>query len=120
MKRIKFAAACFLFFTGGSANAANFAVITSPPTILNIVVMITAIVCVVVGLKVVDLVRGGQLSKVWQTFIGAFVVLVLAEAALLGASFEILTLPDFVAPAMMVLSIGLFLYGLLETKRVLG
>lgn len=120
MKIIKLAAGCLMFFLGGSAKAANFAVITSPPTILNIVILGVAIGCVVIGLKIVDLVRGGQLSKVWQVFIGAFVVLVLAEAGRLATTFELITLPDLVSPALMVLSIGLFLYGLLETKRVLG
>lgn len=120
MKKIQFAAICLLSLLGGSAKAANFALITSPPTILNIVVLLVAIACIVIGLKVVDLVRGGQFSKVWQMFIGAFVVLVLAEAARLSVTFEIMSIPELVAPAMMVLSIGLFLYALLETRRVLG
>jgi len=120
MKITQLATGCLMFFLSGSAKAANFAVITSPPTILNILVLLAAIGCVVIGLKVVELVRGGQLSKVWQVFIGAFVVLILAEGVRLAATFELIALPDLVTPAMMVVSIGLFLYGLLETKRVLG
>ena len=103
-----------------SAKAANFTAITSPPTILNLVIFIGALACVVFGLKIVDLVRGGQLSKVWQLFIAAFVLLVLSEAALLCGTFEFFSLPEFVVPALMTLAIGLFLYGVTETRKVLS
>jgi hypothetical protein len=40
--------------------------------------------------------------------------------AVLGSSFEIIVLPSFVVPASLVLMSGLFLFGIIETKRVLS
>jgi len=111
-----------LFFVAGAsrAEAANFAVITSPPTMLNVFILVFATSCVAGTLKVLALVRGGQLSKSWQLFLAGFGVLVLSELAILANSFEIIMVPSFVIPAGLVLMSGLFLFGIIETKRALS
>jgi len=111
-----------LFFAVGAsrAEAANFAVITSPPTLLNLFILVFAVACVAGAVKVLALVRGGQLSKSWQLFLGGFGVLTLCELGILGNSFEIFSLPSFVVPAGLVLMSGLFFFGILETRRVLS
>ena len=106
--------------SAGRAEAANFAVITSPPTLLNILILAFAVACLAAAIKVLALVRGGQLSKSWQLFAAGFAVLALCEMAVLGSSFEIIVLPSFVVPASLVLMSGLFLFGIIETKRVLS
>ncbi len=102
------------------ANAANLAVITNPPTIFSLLVLIVAVAGLVGAFKVADLVRGGLMSKSWQMFIVGFVVLALAQVASLLQAFEILALPSFVVPMMFVVMVGMFAYGVHEAKRTLG
>jgi hypothetical protein len=109
-----------LVFTSSSVNAANIAVITSPPNLLNLVVLIIAVVGIVASLKVLALVRGGVLGKSWQLFIAAFGALALAQLLFLLNTMEMLALPAFAVPALVVVATGLFLYGIWETRRVLG
>lgn len=111
-----------VFFTAvtADAQAANLAVITSPPTILNILVFLFACACLFVCSQVLGLVKGGQLSKSWQMFLLGFTVLAISQIASLLETFEVLALPGFVVPIMMVVMVGLFLYGMYETKRILS
>jgi hypothetical protein len=111
-----------VFFTAATANAkaANLAVITSPPTILSILVFLFACSCLFLCSQVLGLVKGGQMSKSWQMFLLAFTVLAISQIASLLHTFEILAVPGFVVPVLMVLMVGLFLYGMYETKRVLS
>jgi len=104
---------------GNRAEAANLAVITSPPTILNLGTLLLALAAVVVGFQLLQAVRGGSLSRPWQIFIGGFAVLSLSQLSMLLQSFEIVSLPVWVTPALMILCAGIFFYGLFETKRVL-
>jgi hypothetical protein len=104
----------------GSAQAANLAVITSPPTILNLIIMLLAIAGIVIGIQLMNSMKGGLLGRAWQIFIVGFGVLVLGQASVLLQTFEIIVLPDWVAPGLMVLWAGLFFYGVFETKRVLA
>jgi len=104
----------------GRAEAANFAVITSPPTLINVVIFAISLGGVWGSVKVLSLVRGGQLSKSWQFFLAAFIVLVLCQVAMLLSALEIIVLPSFVIPACMAITTGLLLLGIIETKRVLS
>ena len=120
MRKIAVLPALLVLAGAGSAQAANFAVITSPPTLMNFLILIAAVVCLTGSLKVVELIRGGLLSKSWQLFLGGFAVLVLAQLVTLANSLEIVNLPSFVVPALLILMAGLFLYGVHEAKRTLG
>lgn len=104
----------------GRTEAANFAVITAPPTMLNLGVLILALAALVIGVQLVGAVRGGALSRPWQIMVGGFVLLALSQVATLLHTFEIVLLPTWVAPALMVLWAGVFFYGLFETKRTLA
>ncbi len=103
-----------------SAHAANFAVITSAPNLLNLAVLIAAVVGVVGGVRVLSLVKGGTLARTWQVFVLALGVLIITQMAQLGHQVELFSLPTFAVPALLVVSVGLFVYGIFETKRVLG
>lgn len=104
----------------GSANAANLAVITNPPTILNLLVLLVAVGAMVVGFKLIDALRGGLLQKSWKMFMIGFGVLVLAQASYLLQTFEIVLWPIWVTPALMTIWSGLFFYAVFETRRVLS
>lgn len=103
----------------GSVEAANLAVIKNPPTILNLAVLLLALAGVIIGLQLLGVLKGGFLSRAWQIFVAGFGILVLAQVAVLLQTFEIVTLPAWVAPSLMVLFAGVFFYGIFETKRVL-
>lgn len=102
-----------------SAEAANIAVITSPPTLLKLVVFGIAIGCLVFSLKVVSVLKGGLLSRAWQVFMIGFGVLALGQLAALMGDMEFFNLPSFVTPALWAVTTGLFFYGVFETKRTL-
>jgi hypothetical protein len=101
------------------AAAANLAVITSPPTLLKVVVMGVAIGCLVGTVKLLSVLKGGFLFKGWQIFMFGFAVLAVCQLASLLNDLEIFSLPDFVAPALWVVACALFLYGIFETKKTL-
>ena len=111
-----------LITIGGASTgqAANLAVITSPPTILNILVLLFAFACFFICFQVLNLVRGGQLSRSWLLFTSGFGLLALCQIANLLNTFEIFAVPNLAIPVLMTLMVGLFLYGMYETKRVLS
>ena len=108
-----------LLLSSTNVHAANFAVITQPPTMLSAVLFFVSIGCLVGSVKILSLVRGGLLFKSWQIFLSAFVVLVISQIANLVNDFEIFIIPSFAVPALLLLAIGLFLFGVFETKKTL-
>jgi hypothetical protein len=103
-----------------SANAAGVAVITRPPTLLSGVLMVGAVVCAVVAYQVHGLVRGGALSKSWRYFVVGFILLALSQLLSVLGALEVLSLPSFVGPALLVIMAGFFFLGVWETRRTLG
>ena len=120
MKKFSIYSLFLVLFGFNNVWAANFAVITSPPTMVNIAVLGVAIACIFATLKVLNLIKGGQLFKSWQIFMFAFAALAVGQVVLLLNDFEILALPEFVAPLVIVLTCGLFMFGIMETKKTLG
>jgi hypothetical protein len=72
------------------------------------------------SLKVLMLVKGGQLARGVQMFVGAFALLTLCQLAVVFGTIEVVSVPSFVPPLMLSAMVGLFLYGLLQIRRVLG
>jgi len=119
MKKILGLGILFLLISNSYAMAANFAVITSPSTFLNIFVLFAVIGCGVGSFKILSLLKGGQLFKSWQIFMFGFIVLALCELVILLNIFEIFHAPQFVVPTLLFITFGLFFYGIWETKRTL-
>jgi hypothetical protein len=103
-----------------SVQAANFAVITAPPTILNLIVLVLGVAGIAIGFQVLSVLKGGYLSRAWQVFIAGFAVLVLSQISVLLPTFEIVSLPDWVSPGLTVLWVAALFYGVFETKRILA
>lgn len=101
-------------------HAANFALITTPPAILNIFSFLVAGGCLFGCFKIYELVRGGFLSKGWKIFILGFSSFIISQLIFLLNLFEIVLLPDYLVPTFVLLSIGLFLYGIFELRKVLS
>ena len=104
----------------GRAEAANLAVITQPPTILNLAVFLVAGAAVVICLQVWSVVKGGYLSRSWQLFGAGFALLLISQLSVLLQTFEIVVLPVWVTPTLLALMAALFCYGAFETRRVLS
>ncbi|HUV31187.1 MAG TPA: hypothetical protein VMY05_08885 [Acidobacteriota bacterium] len=104
----------------GSAEAANVAVIASPPGLLSVVVLVFACACVVVGLQVRSIVRGGMLARSWQLLVTGFALLALVQLVRLLHDMEVLALPVWVVPGLLLLMTGVFFYGLFAARQTLG
>ncbi|MEW6413461.1 MAG: hypothetical protein AB1483_13480 [Candidatus Zixiibacteriota bacterium] len=119
MKRIFCFSAVSVLVSYSQAMAANLAVIVSPPTALKIVILGIAVGCVVVSLKVVNVLKGGLLSRSWQILMLAFAVLAVSQLTGLLQDTEIIAIPSFVVPVLWVAMAGLFLFGIFEAKKIL-
>ena len=102
------------------AEAANLAVITNPPTMINALIFVGAVICAGGAFKVFSLVRGGRMSRCWQMFFGGFALLAAAEIIMVLQALEIVFLPEVVVPGLLALMAGLFLFGILDVKRTLS
>lgn len=120
MKRVSQIVAMMLLTGATSANAANITALVHPANLLNLVLLVGASLCAALCLQVLELVRGGQLSRSWQLFLGGFVVMGLSQLLAILQAMEILILPTWVVPMMMVAMGALFYFGLVQLKRVLG
>ncbi|RME27851.1 MAG: hypothetical protein D6800_04565 [Candidatus Zixiibacteriota bacterium] len=103
-----------------SSQAANLTALTQPPTLMNLVIFVIAVVCLVFCLQVISLVRGGYLTKSWQFFLTGFVLLALSQLGRVLSSIEVFTAPDWVSPVLLILMTAAFLMGLLQTRRLLS
>jgi hypothetical protein len=120
---MKYTLVAAVFLTLGladSAHAANLAVITTPPGLMSVAVFLVAVACIILCTQVLSVIRGGLLGRGWRVFTLSFVLLALSQVAMLLNSMEILSIPEYVVPALLVAMSGAFLYGVLETKRTLS
>jgi hypothetical protein len=106
--------------TAASANAGEVAVIANPPTFITTLIFLGACACIAVCFQVLLLVRGGQLSRSWQLFLAGFAVLALSQLGIILHNLGAISMPNWLSPTLLVLMSATFLYGLYETKRILG
>lgn len=102
-----------------TVHAADIAVIATPPTALNVVLLVGAVVCAVAAYQVHGLVRGGALSKSWRYFLAGFAFLALSQLVSFLEALAVVALPSFVVPALLVVMAAFFLLGVLDTRRTL-
>ena len=96
------------------------AVAVAPPLVLTLLIFGSACACVFVCIQVFGLLRGGQLSKSWLVFTGAFLLLALTQLIMLLNGFGVLEYSRYLVPLLSAAMAGLFFYGLYETKRRLS
>jgi len=109
-----------LVTTTEAAHAADFAVITTAPGALNVLVLVGAVIGMFGAHKVQEAVRGGLLSKCWQAFAGGFLLLALAQVLSLAESLQMVSLPSLVIPALWTLMVAGFAYGIFLARRTLA
>lgn len=103
-----------------AAYAADYAVIATAPGALNFLILVGAVIGMFGAIKVQDAVRGGMLSKCWQAFAGGFILLGLAQLLALAESFQLVSLPGLVVPALWTLMVVCFAYGIFLARRTLS
>ena len=92
----------------------------NPMSIISVVVLFIAVACLVWSLKILTLVKGGLMSKSWQMFGLGFGFLIVAQLVSLGQVAQLFVIPDFITPAVYLLMVITWLYGLYQTRKVLG
>ncbi|MFZ1684921.1 MAG: hypothetical protein WAU88_12450 [Candidatus Zixiibacteriota bacterium] len=96
------------------------AVVTAPPLLVTLLLLVSACACVAFAVQVFMLIKGGQLSRGWLILTGGFVVLAISQVVTLLAGFGVIPASRFLIPALLIVMTGLFGYGLYETKRTLS
>ena len=104
----------------GQASAADFSQIGQVPVILNVIILIGAIACLTIALKLFNLVKGGALAKGCQLWVVSFVVLVAGQLFALADKFQVFALSFDVAAVLYAATVVLWFAGLVQTRKVLG
>jgi len=92
----------------------------SAGTIVNLIVLICAAVCLIWAVKILTLVKGGLISKSWQMFVVGFCFLIAAQLTVVGEIVGLIILPAYVVTALYLLMTITWLAGLYQTRKVLG
>ncbi len=103
-----------------SAQAANLAMIVSPPTMFSFFVMVIAGFCLFGSFQVLNQVKGGLLGRSWQMFFLGFVLLTLSQFLNITAAMEIFSIPAAVVPGLLFLMTGVFAYGVYTARKTLS
>lgn len=102
-----------------SANTGSGGIFTAS-VFFNLVLLGGAVVGLLWALQILDLVKGGLMSKSWQMFLLGFVSLALAQLLVLIQRLNFVAIPDFVSSFFYVIMAGTWLAGLYQTRKVLG
>ncbi len=104
----------------GTADAANIAVITQVPVILNIVILAAAVACLAVAIKLFNLVKGGALAKGWQLWIISFFALAFGQVFVLAEKLEVFAIGFDIVGLFYLVTVVMWFLGLLQTRKVMG
>lgn len=104
-----------------TAHAAlNPAVFYTPSGILDIAILLGTLLCLFWAARVMSLVKGGMMSKSWQMFSLGFGFLLIARVLSLAETASLFAFPGYVLTGLYLLMIATWLYGIYQTKKVLG
>lgn len=89
-------------------------------SIVHIILLLCALICLVWALKILSYVRGGSMSKSWQMFVLGFGFLVIAQVLALSKNSGLLIVPDYLSAVVYLMMAFTWMIGLYQTRRVLG
>lgn len=89
------------------------------PVALNLFILIGAIACLAVAVKLFILVKGGALARGWQLLVISFITLTLAQVIVLADKLGIMAVTFDIAGVFYLATVGLWFWGLLQTRKVL-
>lgn len=120
MRRTAFYSAVVVLCAVPSTMAANLAVITTGPGIVNFLILGAAVAGFVGSFKVRDMLRGGILAQGWQLFSVGFAALALAQILRLTTDTQIFETPSLIILILWALTVVLFVSAIFITKRHLS
>ena len=89
-------------------------------SIVHIISLLCALICLIWAMKILSYVRGGSMSKSWQMFVLGFGFLVIAQILALSKNTGLMILPEYFSAVIYLLMAMTWLVGLYQTRRVLG
>ncbi len=102
------------------AHAADFTKFSQIPVILNCVILIGAIACLAIAIKLFNLVKGGALAKGCQSWVLSFVALLAGQIFALADKLEVFVVNFDVAAVLYTATVIFWFAGLMQTRKVLG
>lgn len=112
--------AALLPLLSNDAMASNAAGIGQIPVLLNIVILVAAIASLFVAIRLLSLVKGGALAKGWQMWVISFLTLAFAQVVILAEKLDLFALSFDIAGLFYLVTVVLWLLGLMQTRRILG
>jgi hypothetical protein len=103
----------------GTAQAGVGSAVGGIPVALNLFILIGSIACLAVAVKLFLLVKGGALARGWQLLVISFITLTLAQVIVLAEKLGIMNVSFDVAALLYLATVGLWFWGLLQTRKVL-
>ncbi len=103
-----------------SAQAANLAMITSPPAMFSFFVMVISGFCLYSSFQVLSQVKGGLLSRSWQMFLLGFGLLTISQFLSFASALEFFSISAGVVNGLLFLMAGVFAYGVYNARKTLS
>jgi len=89
------------------------------PVALNLFILVGSIACLAGAVKLFVLVKGGALARGWQLLVISFITLTLAQVIVLAEKLGIMAVSFDIAALLYLATVGLWFWGLLQTRKVL-
>lgn len=102
------------------ARAADFSSIKQVPVMLNLLILVGAVACLAIAVRLLGLVKGGALARGIQMWLISFVTLAVAQVIILADKFGFFTVTFDLAAVLYVGTVILWFSGLLHARKVLG
>lgn len=97
---------------GGSASAAG--------VLVAMMILLFAVICFFLALKVFSLLKGGELASAWQMLAVSFMILLIAEAVKLIDMLNVANLGDTAAMLIRLIGIAAVMIGISKIKKALS
>jgi hypothetical protein len=103
----------------GTAEASLGQAVGGIPVALNLFILAGAIACLAAAIRLFLLVKGGALARGWQLLVVSFVTLTLAQVVVLAEKLGIMAVTFDIAGVCYLVTVGLWFWSLLQTRKVL-
>ena len=87
--------------------------------IVNVVILVAALACLLLAMKLSSLVRGGALARGWQLWVFSFLALAVGQLLILAEKFDVFVIGFDLAAVLYLVTVALWLAGLVQTRKVL-
>lgn len=88
--------------------------------LIVVMILLVAVICFFLALKVFSLLKGGELASAWQLLAISFMILLIAEAVKLVDLLNVADLGDTAAMLIRLVGIAAVMLGISKIKKVLS